>query len=266
MSDEKQSGFDRDSISNTLVVAIGVSLVCSVLVSAAAVVLRPAQERNQAEFRQRIVLEVAGLYEPDVDIATQFASIDAQLVDLETGEYVEDIDPESFDAEAATNDPKLSVVVPAEYDIANLRRRPIYAPVYLVTDGDRIEQIILPVHGAGLWSTMRGFLSVEADGNTVRGLRFFEHAETPGLGDGIDKDPWLSQFPGKLLFDAAGEPRFEVVRGIAPPGPNEIHQVDGMSGATLTGNGVTNLIQYWSGPHGFGPFLKRITDKANGDG
>jgi len=265
MPDEKKN-FSRDSISNTLVVAIGVSLVCSVLVSAAAVVLRPAQERNQAEFRQRIVLEVAGLYDPGADIAAQFDRIDAHLVDLETGEYVEDIDPESFDAEAATNDPKLSVVVPAEYDIANLRRRTIYAPVYLVTDGDRIEQIILPVHGAGLWSTMRGFLAVEVDGNTIRGLRFYEHAETPGLGDQIDNESWLSQFPGKLLFDAAGEPRFEVVRGKAQPGPNAVHQVDGMSGATLTGNGVSNLIQYWSGPHGFGPYLNRITDKANGDG
>ena len=266
MSDEKQSGFNRDSISNTLVVAIGVSLVCSVLVSAAAVVLRPAQERNQAAFKQQIVLEVAGLYEPDLDVATQFDQIEARLVDLETGTYVEDIDPQSFDAVAATNDPSLSVPVPSDLDLANLRRRAIYAPVYLVTDGDNIEQIILPVYGAGLWSTMRGFLSVEADGNTVRGLRFFEHAETPGLGDQIDKDSWLAQFPGQLLFDAAGNVRFEVVRGKAPPGPNAVHQVDGMSGATLTGNGVTNLIQYWSGPHGFGPYLNRITDKANGDG
>lgn len=265
MPDEKKE-FSRDSISNTLVVAIGVSLVCSVLVSAAAVVLRPAQERNQAEFKQRIVLEVAGLYEPDADIATQFGRVDARLVDLETGDYVDDIDPQSFDAVAAVNDPGLSIVVPAEFDVANLRRRAIYAAVYLVADGDDIEQIILPVYGAGLWSTMRGFLSVEADGNTIRGLRFYEHAETPGLGDGIDKDPWLSQFPGQLLFDAAGEPRFEVVRGMAQPGPNAVHQVDGMSGATLTGNGVTNLIQYWSGPHGFGPYLTKITDKANGDG
>jgi len=265
MPDEKKE-FQRDSISNTLVVAIGVSLVCSVLVSAAAVVLRPAQERNQAEFKQQIVLEVAGLYEPGAEITAQFNQVDARLVDLETGEYVEDIDPQSFDAVAATNDPNLSVAVPADLDVANLRRRAIYAPVYLVTDGDNIEQIILPVYGAGLWSTMRGFLSVEADGNTVRGLRFFEHAETPGLGDQIDKDSWLAQFPGRLLFDAVGNVRFEVVRGKAPPGPNAVHQVDGMSGATLTGNGVSNLIQYWSGPHGFGPYLNRITDKANGDG
>jgi Na+-transporting NADH:ubiquinone oxidoreductase subunit C len=266
MSDETKREFSRDSISNTLVVAIGVSLVCSVLVSAAAVVLRPAQERNQAEFRQQIVLEVAGLYDPEADVAMQFDAIDAYLVDLETGDYVDGIDPESFDIEAATNDPKLSVTIPANLDVANLRRRPIYSPVYLVAKGGDIEQIILPVHGAGLWSTMRGYLSVEADGKTVRGLRFYEHAETPGLGDQIDKESWLSQFPGKFLFDEAGNPRFEVVRGMAPPGPDAAYQVDGMSGATLTGNGVTNLIQYWTGSHGFGPYLNRINDKANGDG
>ena len=266
MSDEKKSSFDRDSIKNTLVVAIGVSITCSVLVSAAAVILQPLQEKNQTAFRQQIVLEVAGLYEPDTDIATLFNGIDAYMVDLDSGDYVDGIDPQTFDAAAAANDPSMSVSIPRDLDTANLRRRPVYSPVYIVADGDAIQQIILPVYGAGLWSTMRGYLAIEADGNTVRGLRFFEHAETPGLGDQIDKDSWLAQFPGRLLFDAAGEPRFEVVRGIAPPGPNAVHQVDGMSGATLTGDGVTNLIRYWTGPHGFGPYLKKMTNEANGNG
>jgi len=266
MSDETKSSFNRDSIKNTLVVAIGVSITCSVLVSAAAVVLKPLQEQNQKAFRQQIVLEVAGLYEPDVDIDTLFGGIDAYMVDLETGDYVDGIDPQTFDSAAAANDPSMSVLIPKDLDIANMRRRPVYSPVYVVMDGDSIQQIILPVYGAGLWSTMRGFLAIEADGNTVRGLRFFEHAETPGLGDQIDKDSWLAQFPGRLLFDAAGNPRFEVVRGKAPPGPNAVYQVDGMSGATLTGNGVSNLIRYWTGPHGFGPYLNRMTNKANGNG
>ena len=113
---------------------------------------------------------------------------------------------------------------------------------------------------------MRGYLAIEADGNTVRGLRFFEHAETPGLGDQIDKANWLEQWPGRLLFDDAGNTRIEVVRGKVQPGNDEIHQVDGLAGATLTGNGVTNLIQYWAGPHGFGPYLNRVTNKANDDG
>ena len=264
MPDEKK--FDRDSIKNTLAVAIGVSLVCSVLVSAAAIVLRPLQEANQKEFQQRIVLEVAGLYEEGVDVETLFGSIDAKLVEFDSGDYVDGIDPTTFDAAAATNDPSLSVAVPANLDLANLKRRPIYAPVYVVMDGDRVEQFILPVHGAGLWSTMYGFLSVEADGKTVRGLRFYQHGETPGLGDGIEKDGWLSQWPGKLLYDEAGNPRAEVVRGLVQPGPDEIHQVDGMSGATLTGNGVTNLLQYWTGPHAFGPYLARASQEAQADG
>lgn len=266
MANEKKTGFSRDSIANTLFVAIGVSLVCSVLVSAAAVVLRPLQEKNKNAFRQRIVLEVAGLYEPDADIEALFNEIDARLVDLETGGYVEDLDAQTFDARAATNDPKLSVAIPSDFDIAGLRRRAIYAPVYIVKQGDVIEQIILPVHGAGLWSTMYGYLSVEADGNTVRGLRFFEHAETPGLGDQIDKPNWLEQWPGRLLYDDTGNTRIEVVRGKAQPGPDGIYQVDGLSGATLTGNGVTKLIQYWVGPHGFGPYLETISNEANGDG
>lgn len=266
MSDEKQSGFSRDSISNTLVVAIGVSLVCSVLVSAAAVVLRPLQEENQTAFKQRIVLEVAGLYEPETDIATLFGGIDAQMVELETGDYAESIDPATFDAGEAANDSKLSVAVPAEYDIAGVRRRAIYAPVYIVKDGGEIQQYILPVHGKGLWSTMRGFLAVEADGKTVRGLRFFEHAETPGLGDQIEKESWLSLWPGREIYDDQGTPQIRVVRGQVQPGPDAIHQVDGMSGATLTGNGVTNLIRYWTGPHGFGPYLARISSEAKNDG
>ncbi len=266
MPDDKKPGFNRDSIGNTLMVAIGVSLVCSVLVSAAAIVLRPLQEANQAEFRQRIVLEVAGLYDPDVPVAEQFGNIETRLVDLESGSYVEDVDAETFDAEAAANDPKLSVNIPKDSDIASISRRAIYAPVYIVMDGGAPQQYILPVRGKGLWSTLYGFLSVEPDGETVAGLRFYEHAETPGLGDKIEKDPWLSQWPGKKLYDEQGDPQIEVVRGTVQPGAMAIHQVDGLSGATLTANGVTYLVQYWIGSHGFGPYLAKLSNEANDNG
>ena len=266
MPDEKKPGFSRDSISNTLIVAIGVSLVCSVLVSSAAIVLRPLQEANQNEFRQRIVLEVAGLYDPGVPVDEQFGSIETRLVDLETGQYVEDVDPESFDAEAAANDPSLGIGIPKDEDIAKISRRAVYAPVYIVKDGEIAKQYILPVRGKGLWSTLYGYLSVEPDGNTVSGLRFYEHAETPGLGDKIEKEPWLAQWPGKKLYDAQGNPQIEVVRGLVQSGPDEIHQVDGLSGATLTANGVTYLIRYWVGSHGFGPYLARLSNEANDNG
>ena len=240
MSD-KSKGRSRDSIANTLIVAVAVSLVCSVLVSASAVVLRPLQLTNQEQYRQQIVLDVAGLYTPGDDIAERFEQVETRLVDLGTGAYVDDVDADGFDPVAAANDPSTSVSIPPVDDVAGIGRRATMAPVYLVRDGDTLDQVILPVYGAGLWSTMYGYLSVEADGRTIRGLRFYEHAETAGLGDQVDKPAWRALWPGKQLFDDAGAPAIEVVRGIAPDGPRQMYQVDGMSGATLTGRGVMNL-------------------------
>lgn len=254
-------GDSRDSISNTLIVAVGVSLVCSVLVSAAAVVLKPRQALNETLYRQQIVLDVAGLYEPGTDIAERFGKIDMRLVELATGEYVASPDVSNFDALEASRDDTLGKTIAPEDDIANIRRRAIYAPVYLVRDGAALEQVILPVYGSGLWSTMYGYLSLEADGKTVRGLRFYDHAETPGLGDQVEKPEWRAQWAGKQLYGADGNPRIEVVRGKVAGGPDAIHQVDGLSGATLTGQGVANLVRYWTGADGFGPYLAKLSSE-----
>jgi Na+-transporting NADH:ubiquinone oxidoreductase subunit C len=218
MSDKKT--FDRDSISNTLTIAIGLSLICSILVASAAIVLKPKQLKNQEEYRQRIILEVAGLMEADGDIATLFATIQPEMIDVASGESVE---------------------------------------IYLEKNGDAVEQIILPISGPGLWSTMRGYLALAPDGNTVKGIRFFEHAETPGLGDQIDKPDWRNLWVGKKLYDDNDTPRIEVVRGFAlrdASNTNLQYQIDGLSGATLTGNGVSKLVQHWIGPEGFGPYLE----------
>jgi len=210
----------RDSIGNTLFVAIGVSLVCSILVASAAVILKPRQLQNEEEYRQRIILDVAGLYEPGADIATLYASIEETSTVLASGEQ---------------------------------------APVYLVMDDVRIEQVILPIEGAGLWATMYGFLAVESDGNTVRGLRFYDHGETPGLGDQVDKPAWRAQWPGKKLYGADGEPQIEVVKGRAPD--NSEFEIDGLAGATLTGRGVSVFVRHWIGDEGYGPYLKALSDK-----
>jgi len=247
MSDKKK--FDRDSISNTLLVAIGLSLVCSVIVSSAAIVLKPVQERNEEQFRQQIILDVAGLMEPGADIGQLFEAIEPRTVDLETGNYTDEGDPE------------LTVTIPDDLDIAGIGQRPRYVPVYLVKDGADVEQIILPVYGKGLWSTMLGYLSLAPDGNTIKGLRFYAHAETPGLGDQIDKEPWRALWVDKKVYGSGDEPQIRVVRGLVPAGaPNTQHLIDGMSGATLTGNGVSGLVRYWTGPHGFGPYLKNFRE------
>jgi len=238
----------RDSIANTLLVAIGLSFVCSILVATTAVVLKPVQQRNEDEFRQRIILEVAGLMQPDVSIETLFAAIETRMVEIDSGDYVADL---------SAADSALSVAIPAESDIANIRQRAVYSPVYLVREGGELRQIILPVHGSGLWSTMYGYLSVGTDGNTVNGLRFYSHAETPGLGDQVDKPAWRAQWVGKQLYDDNGVARIEVVRGVAQD-RNSRYEIDGLSGATLTGRGVSQLVRFWVGPQGFGPYLQKI--------
>jgi len=259
MSEKK--AFDRDSISNTLIVAVGLSLVCSVIVSSAALVLKPVQERNEELFRQQIILDVAGLLKPGADIDDLFANIEPRMVDLESGDYTDAADPASFDALMAAGDPALGIAIPDELNIAGIGRRAKLAPVYLVKDGDTTSQIILPVYGKGLWSTMMGYLSVAPDGDTIRGLRFYAHAETPGLGDQVDKEEWRMQWDGKHLYGGADEPRIRVIKGkVVGNNPNAQYQIDGLSGATLTGNGVTNLVQYWTGSHGFGPYLSNIRE------
>ncbi len=262
MNKQTDSGakFSRDSVKNTLTVAIGLSLICSILVASTAVILKPIQEKNEEEFRQRIILEVAGLMQVDADIEELFASIEPRLVDLSSGDYVDNIDAGSFDMAVAAADPELGISIPPELDIGTIRRRAIYAPVYLVKNRDEIEQIILPVYGSGLWSTMYGYLALESDGVTVKGLRFYAHAETPGLGDQIDKPEWRQQWSGKRIANAEGEPRIEVIRGFVQTenNSNAIYQIDGLSGATLTGRGVTDLLHYWVGPHGFGPYLQNF--------
>ena len=246
---------DRNSVKNTLIVAIGLSIVCSILVAGTAVILKPKQEQNATDFRQRIILEVAGLYVPGTPPDLDAAGIEARLVDLDTGEYVDSEDAAAFDPVEAARDPAQSINIPAEFDIASVRRRSALSPVYVVRDGDAIDQIILPVRGAGLWSTMYGYIALDNDGNTIRGLRFYEHAETPGLGDQVDRPEWRAQWEGKRLFSDSDEIIIEVVRGTAPEND---YQIDGLAGATLTARGVMNLVHYWVGGHGYGPYLERV--------
>ncbi len=253
---------ERDSIRNTFTVALSVALLCSILVAGAAVLLKPRQEANEREFRQRTVLQVAGLYEPGADPGALFERIELRLVDLDSGSYVDEPDARGFDPVAAASDPAYAVAIPAEFDVAGIGRRARYGPVFLVRERGALRQIILPVYGAGLWSTMYAYLALEPDGKTVAALRFYEHAETPGLGDQVDRSDWRDQWAGKQLFDADGGVRIEVVRGQVQPGPQAVHQVDGLSGATLTGRGVTNLLRYWTGPHGYGPWLERYREEA----
>lgn len=249
----------REGAAHTLLVALLVSLVCSALVATAAVQLRPRQLKNEALNKQRNILQVVDLLEEGKSIEELFKQVDAKVVELASGAYVDNIDAAEYDQHDAAKDPALSVPIPKELDIANIGRRATLANIYLVRDsGDEVQQIILPVYGPGLWSTMYGFIALEPDADTVVGLQFYEHEETPGLGDQVDNGQWRSLWRGKSVYDELGQPAIEVIRGKVTDSTGAQHQVDGLSGATLTGRGVTNMLRYWLGEHGFRPYLERV--------
>lgn len=255
----------RDSIGRTLAVAFLVSLLCSSLVATAAVLLRPRQEANEARHVRRNIVEVAGLLESGEDVEELFERIDTRIVDLQTGRYVDDIDALRFDPLEAARDPARSLAVPEERDVAGIGRRAKWGSVYLVRTDGELTTLVLPVRGQGLWSMMYGLLALEPDANTVVGIVFYEHGETPGLGDQIGKRPWRDLWPGKKLFDESDELKIEVVKGhVSPDSPLAPYHVDGISGATLTGRGVNGLLQYWIGEHGYGPYLKRVRSQREG--
>ncbi len=253
-----------NSIGNIIKVALSLSLICSVIISSAAVMLRPMQQANQLLDRNRNILSAAGMYDPavhsDADVERLFQQFTPRMVDIEEGRFLSaeevealGLDPATYDAQSAKNDPELSTALSGDEDPASIRRRVDYATVYLreSESGDGYETVVLPVNGYGLWGIMYGYLALEGDGNTIRGIGFYEDQETPGLGGEINNPQWQSQWPGKQIYSEDDEVAFRVVKG----GATGEHAIDALSGATLTSRGVENMIQFWLGDRGFGPFL-----------
>ena len=251
---------NNESITKTFTVAALLAIVCAVIVSLADVSLKDAQRRNQALDRQTNILRAAGLVEPTQKITVAqadelFKKSATVVVDLETGEIVPDADPEAVESDK-TNLRALD----KDADIAGIGSIPKYGVVYLFYDDDgTLDALTLPIVGTGLWSTLYGFISLHSDCATVKRLVFYDHGETPGLGGEISNPTWDRKWEGKVAVDKEGEPIIAVVKGtVNPDAKGAASMVDGISGATLTGKGVTNTIRFWLGDDGYGPFLKKI--------
>ncbi len=256
----------KDSIGQAFKVILGICLVCSFLVSAASVFLNPIQRDNQRLDRIKNILIAGGLYTEGIDIETTYRDkIEPVMIDLRTGEPVEadrfgdSPDTDDFDIQSFAADPEYGEPVPAEEDRAKIKRRPRQMVVYFVKPGARLDKLILPIYGKGLWSTLYGFVTLERNLRTIAGIAFYQHGETPGLGGEIDNPRWQSQWRGKRAFDNRGKVIIEVLRGaVAPLSDSADHQIAGLSGATITSRGVDNLVKYWLGKRGYGPFLSRL--------
>lgn len=269
------SNFNKDSIQNVIVIALVVCLFCAIVVAGSAVALKERRVENKALDKSKNVLIAAGLFEEGVtkveDINTLFARFEPRVVDLRTKQLLSEAEVATveqqleisfldYDQRKAAKDPALSSALTDLEDIASINRREHYSLIYLLRSESGIDRIVLPVHGYGLWSTLYGFLALEADGNTVSGITFYEHAETAGLGGEVDNPAWKAKWPGKQIYADHGGVAMRVIKGAVDSNAAEsVHQVDGLSGATLTSNGVSNMIAYWLGDDGYGPVLGSIS-------
>ncbi len=243
----------------TLVVAGLLCFVCSIVVSITVVTLRPQQYKNAELDMKKNILMSAGLMKDGDDIDTIFKEIETIVIDMESGKKV-DTDVDAFDQIAASKDPAQNVKIPADKDIGGISTRSKLAKVYLKRDASgTIETIILNVWGKGLWSTMYGFIALAPDTKTIKGFAYYSQGETPGLGGEVDNPNWKKQWVGKKLYDD----NFKVAFGVNKGTVDNTHglaqyKVDGLSGATITANGVTTSIKYWFGDHGYATFLAKL--------
>lgn len=247
----------------TILFSGAVCVVCAVLVSSAAVSLKEDQLRNAALDKQRNVLFAAGLADPAEDLAADqvqglFENIRPVVIDLETGQAT-DIDPTSFDQAKAARNGETSRVAPPNR--ASVQRLPHHALVYEVLEGGDPSLAVVPIEGYGLWSTLYGFLAVENDASTIRGITYYQHGETPGLGGEVDNPKWKAVWQGRKIYDESGVPALRVIKGAAGPADQRPHEVDGLTGATITGNGVTAMIDFWLGEHGFRSYLANLKER-----
>ncbi|WP_049237097.1 Na(+)-translocating NADH-quinone reductase subunit C [Moraxella canis] len=263
----------KNSNVSTAVTALILCLVCSVMVSAVAVGLKSKQQENARLDLNKNILMAADMYDPETDsssvIPERFADFEVRLVNLQTGKFATDQeisaaginDVDGYDVSKAARTPYLSTSLAD--DIAKIGGKPNFAKVYLAKDANgEIDQIVLPIHGAGLWGPIFGLLTLDKDLNTVKGVNFYQHKETPGLGSRIEEPQWQETWVDKELYNEDGSRKIAVVKaGTAREG-----QVDGISGATLTIRGVNNLLQYWIGEDGYKPFLDNLKAGQAGNG
>jgi Na+-transporting NADH:ubiquinone oxidoreductase subunit C len=238
-----------------------VCVVASVFVAGSAVLLRPMQIENRQLAQERQIVEILQGAAAGHDTAGQVdvRDLEARVVELATGNYAETMDAATFDERRMIRSPTQSVTIAANQDLAQIKSRAKYAVVHVLMRNGKAQFVVLPIRGLGFGSMLHGYIGLSGDTETVVGLGFYEHGETPGLGALIDDPAWRRMWSGKKVWQPGGDVGLGVARGPVVPGTAESrHYVDGITGATWTGQGVTNLLRYWLGEHGFGPYLKKL--------
>ncbi len=236
---------DTSRNSYVLAFAVGVCVVISSGLALTATALKPIQAAAAEFDRQKNVMFAAGLVTPETALSRPELEqlyrerVTEKVIDLSTGTVADGMKPADLDG--------MKDAQRAQYGLL------------MEASGDAGVAYVIPVAGKGLWSILYGFLALEADGNTVRGITFYKHGETPGLGGNVEKPEWVALWPGKRILDDQGKLVGVIVKKskIDPSVPAEkAHYVDGLSGATITSNGVTKLVR--AGLEAYRPFFERL--------
>jgi len=233
-----------------------VSTLAALLVSTSVIFLQPVQKENQRQAQEALLSNIVGTL-PGLESLMKESGVDSlstRWVQLDTGMTSATPPHADYDPELATNDPDLSIEIPKQDDVAGISRRALILPVHLLGKRSELELVVLPVYASGYQSTIRAWLALSGDAQTVVSLSIIDQAETPGLGSRILEPDWLAQWADRSLYDESGELVLRVSVGPAVADA----EIDGISGATRTGNGINNMLQYWLGANGFGPFLQNI--------
>ncbi|MGN0903091.1 MAG: Na(+)-translocating NADH-quinone reductase subunit C [Succinivibrio sp.] len=253
------SKLNKDSVLGTLVIIVTFCLVCSVLVSSAVVALDPFKKAAVENDRQVNILKVSG-FEVKGSVKDTFAKhIESHLIDVESGAIADGnftkAQIEGYNFASLAKKPETSVKIAKDHDVAGILTRSKLMPVYFAKDDSgKVVRVILPFYGQALWSTVYGYVAINPiDANTIMGVTFYSHGETPGLGGEIDNPLWQTKWVNKKLVDENGTYKFQITKNASNPD----FDIDALSGATLTSNGVTNTAAYWLGD-AYRPFLEKL--------
>ena len=251
----------NETIMKTLGVTLAVCLLCSLFVSFTAVSLRDQQNTNKLNDKRIKILEAANIYDQSIPVEDQFKNLEIRFLDFDTGKTYKDykgFDIDKYDQLQSLRFSDQSKPVPADKDIAIIKNRENIGKIYFSTKDNEIDKLILPIRGYGLWGTLYGYIAIENDFNTVVGIEFYEHKETPGLGGEVDNPNWKDIWVGKEIYQS-GDVKLQVIKGAVDQNMNDaIYMVDGLSGATLTSRGVSNMIEYWFSDSGYLKLLENF--------
>lgn len=238
--------------SNTYIIIFSavLTIILGGLISLAAVGLKPMQDMQVALDTQKKILGAVVELQPTDDVPAIYEERIESLVVDANGDEVEEIEGEPVVAEG--------VNIGSQYDKDPQER--LY-PIYKYSEGgNEVTAYILPVYGAGLWDDIWGYIALENDLETIKGVVFDHASETPGLGARITSIEVQERFTGKKIYDDLGElVGIRMVKGeTGEPSIYGDNEVDGLSGATITANGVnkmiSNYLQYYQ------PYLKKVSE------